>query len=208
MIQLKKMMMMPRKKASYQPKIQKRINNLSRAINKIEPSLTSKLLFDEFRIEDIKPGINTVKYRKNGVAQEVRYDELQNLSEGEKGSLNAALKVDRYSLRQERAIQQLQTKGKISWQFKKSLKKDNPVLLKSIDEVEDILEDNKTESIQAAFEEIEIDTDLWEEEAADFFEYRKGQEDNLFDFYRPGETGGFTELNQFTWNAYKVLRGF
>lgn len=200
---------MPKKKtAVFNPRITKRINNLSRAINKIEPALGDKLLFAEFRIEDIKPGINTVKYRKNGIAQEVRYDELENLSQEEQGSLSAQLKVDRYELRQERAIEQLQQKGKISWQFKKSLKKDNPVLLKSIEEVEDILEDNKTESIQAAFEEIEIDTDLWEEEAADFFEYRKGQEDNLFDFYRPGETGGFTELNQFTWNAYKVLRGF
>lgn len=197
-----------RKKVDYNPRIQKRINNLSRAINKIEPALGDKLLFAEFRIEDIKPGINTVKFRKNGVAQEVRYDELANLSQEEQGSLMAQLKVNRYELRQERAIQQLQEKGKISWQFKRSLVKDNPVLLKSIVEVEDVLSDSSYDSVQSAFEEIDIDTDLWEEEAADYFEYRPGQEENLFDFYRPGEEGGFTELNQFTWNSYKVLRGF
>jgi len=199
---------MPKKNTTvFNPRIKKRINNLSRAINKIEPSLSNKLLFAEFRIEDIKPGINTVKYRKNGVAQEVRYDELQNLSQAEQGSLVAGLRVDRYELRQERAIQQLQEKGKISWQFKRSLIKDNPVLLKSIIEVEEILLDSEKESIKTAFEEIDIDTIEWDTEAADFFEYKPGQEDNLFDFYRPGEDGGFTELNQFTWNSFKVLRG-
>jgi hypothetical protein len=185
-----------------------KINKLSRAINKIDPTLKSKLLFDEYRIQDIKPGINSVKYRKNGIAMEVRYDELENLSQEEKGSLSAQLKVDRYNLRQERAIEQLQTRGKVTSQFKRSLKKDNPVLLKSIEEVEDILGESKQAAIQMAFEEIDIDTDIWEEEAAQFFEYKKGQENNLYDFYRPGEDGGFTELNQFTWNAYKVLRGF
>jgi len=195
------------KNTAFNPRITKRINNLSRAINKIDPALGQKVIFAELRIEDIKPGINSVKYRKNGVAEEVRYDEIENLSQNEQSSLLLNLSVDRYNLRQERAIQQLQETGKISWQFKRSLVKDNPVLLKSITEIEDALDGNNKQSIKDAFGEIEIDTVDWEDESAEFFEYKKGQEDNLFDFYRPGESGGFTELNQFTWNSYKVLRG-
>lgn len=191
----------------FNPRIGKKINNLSRAINKIDPALGQKVLFAEFRIEDVEPGINTVKYRKNGVAEEVRYDEISKLSKSEQSSLLLKLSVDRYNLRQERAIQQLQTKGKISPQFKRSIEKDNPVLLKSITEVEKSLGDNNQDVIKEAFGEIEIDTVDWEDESAQFFEYKPGQEDNLFDFYRPGESGGFTELNQFTWNAFKVLRG-
>ena len=69
---------MPRKKSNttYFPRLTKRINNLSRAINKIDPALGQKVMFADVRIEDIKPGINTVKYRENGVAQEIRYDEI------------------------------------------------------------------------------------------------------------------------------------
>jgi len=198
---------MAKKPSVFNPRINKRINNLSRAINKIDPALGQKAIFADVRIEDIKPGINTIKYRKNGVAEEVRYDELENLTKAEQSGLLLNLSVDRYNLRQERAIQQLQQKGKISWQFKRSLVKDNPALLKSITEIEEALDGNGAEAIQEAFSEIEIDTIDWEDESAEFFEYKKGQEDNLFDFYRPGESGGFTELNQFTWNSYKVLRG-
>ena len=197
--------MSPKRKKGYLPNINKRIQNLSRAINKIPSGIQNKLYFAEFKIEDVEPGINSIKFRKNGVRQEVRYDEIENLPEREQGSLYASLSVDRYNLRQEKAAKQLQEKGKISWQFKRSLEQDNPVLLKSIEEFEEITEGATKEQIQEQFDDVGIDTLDWEMEAAEYFEYKQGQEYRLYDFYKPDQPGsGFTELNQFTWNAYKI----
>ncbi len=194
-------------KKGYLPRLNKRIQNLSRAVNKIDPRIKNKLLFAEHRIEDIEPGINSVKYSKDGVRQEIRYDELQNLSQKEQGSLLASLTVDRYNLRQEKAVTLLKTKGKISWQFKRSLEEDNPVLLKSIEEFEDITKGTAKETIKDEFQRVDQDFMDWEQDAAEYFEYKAGQEFRLYDFYKPDQKGGgFRELNQFTWNAYKILR--
>jgi len=43
-----------------------------------------------------------------------------------------------------------------------------------------------------------------EEEAAEYFEYRPGQEENLFDFYQPGQTGGFTEPSTATGKLFEL----
>ena len=101
----------------FKARISKRINNLSRAINKIDPSLSKKALALEYTIKDIKPGINTVKYLKNGVETTVRYDQIVNLSRPEQASLSKKLMTDRSNLRMERAFKQIQEKGKISKQF-------------------------------------------------------------------------------------------
>jgi len=194
-------------KKGYIPRLNKRIQNLSRAINKIDPAIQNKLLFAEHRIVDVIPGINTIKYSKDGVRQEIRYDELENLSQKEQGSLHASLTVDRYNLRQEKAITLLKNKGKISWQFKRSLEQDNPVLLKSIEEFEDITKGTGKDVIKDEFEKADLSFDEWEQDAAEYFEYKAGQEYRLYDFYKPDQTGGgFRELNQFSWNAYKILR--
>ena len=123
--------------------------------------IQDKLLFAEHRIEDIQPGINSIKYSKDGVRQEIRYDELENLNEKEQGSLVASLTVDRYNLRQEKAATLLKTKGKISWQFKKSLKEDNPALLESIEEFEAITEDTSPDIIKSEFEKVYFDLKGW-----------------------------------------------
>ena len=48
-----------------------------------------------------------------------------------------------------------------------------------------------------------------EDELDNFFQSDDGNgltgSDKQFDFYRPGEAGGFSELNTFTMNAYKML---
>lgn len=194
-------------KKGYIPRLNKRIQNLSRAINKIDRRIQDKLLFAEHRIEDIQPGINTIKYSKDGVRQEIRYDELEKLNEKEQGSLYASLTVDRYNLRQDKAAKLLQTKGKISWQFKRSLEQDNPALLESIKEFETITEGAGADTIKSEFEKVDLDFMDWEQEAAEYFEYKSGQEYRLYDFYKPDQPGtGFRDLNQFTWNAYKILR--
>ena len=212
---------MAKKKVPYfKSRIQKRINNLSRAINKIEPSLQKSVLGMGITIQDVKAGVNTIKFIKNGREQEVRYDQIENLPQGVQSSLVKTLSVDRYNLRQERALQQLQEKGKISAQFKRSLGTKvvedgkttytgpNPTLLKSIEEFEKKFEGNKKEVLQEEFEKTQLLVgEDWFEEADEYFQGKDGSP-NLFDFYRPGESGGFTELNVFTWNIYKVERGF
>lgn len=193
-------------KGSFTPRIQKQINNLSRAINKINPELANKAFAVEYSIRDIKPGINDVTYIRDGVQTKVRYDQITTLSPKEQASLLNKLSADRYELRQERALEQLKEKGQVSKQFKRSIETQNAKLFKNILELEDKLQGNKPEVIAKEFEDLEIKTgESWFDEADSFFQSGQ-QTPELFDFYRPGEAGGFSELNSFTWNAFKVLR--
>lgn len=191
----------------YKPRIQKQINNLSRAINKIDSELANRTFAVEFAIKDVQMGINDFTYKKDGQEKKVRYDEIKDLPIKEQASLLNKLSQDRYELRQERALQQLKEKGKISWQFKRSIEKQNQKLFENIEEIEEMLSSNQREAIQSEFEDLDIKTgDEWFDEAESFFQQNGGTPE-LFDFYRPGEAGGFSELNAFTWNAYKVIRG-
>lgn len=195
------------KKSDFNPRITKRINNLSRAINKIDQELNNKTFALEYAIKDIRAGINDITYFRDGVETKVRYDQITSLSSREQASLLNKLNADRYELRQERALQQLQEKGKVSTQFKRSIETQNEKLLENILELEDMLEGNRPESIQKEFADLKISKgDSMFDEADSFFQSSMGTPE-LFDFYRPGESGGFSELNSFTWNAYKVLKG-
>ena len=203
---------MAKKKKSipyFKARVTKRINNLSRAINKIDPDLQNKAFATSHAIGDIKAGINDVKYIKNGAESKIRYDQIHTLPQKEQASLLNKLASDRYELRQERALEQLKTKGKISWQFKRSIEKNNPKLLENIQEIEYILDENSSETIQKEFSDIDIKAgDDFMEEADTFFQTGPDMDTpELFDFFRPGENGGFSELNTFTFNAYQILRG-
>lgn len=190
----------------FKARISKRINNLSRAINKIDPDLRNKTRAVEFTISDIKPGINDVTYFKDGEEQRVRFDEISTLGLNEQASLLNQLSQDRFNLRQERAVQQLQEKGKLTRQFKQSLAKDSPVLLENIEQFEEMTEGSQSEGIKFLFEELDISAKDFLDETDSFFQGPDGSPE-LFDFYRPGEAGGFSELNMFTWAAYQALKG-
>ena len=199
--------MAAKRKKAFKPRITKRINNLSRAINKINPDFKNRVSAVEFNIADIRPGINDVKYIKNGVEVKVRYDQIENLGQAEQSSLLGKLSEDRFELRQERAIAQLQEKGQISSQFKRSLINDNPELLSSIAEFEDQIAGSQKEGIADIFSGIDIISgEDFLGETDSFFQGPDGTPE-LFDFYRPGEAGGFSDLNTFTWNAYQALKG-
>jgi hypothetical protein len=193
----------------FKARITKRINNLSRAINKIDPELQNKAFATSHAIGDIKAGINDVKYLKNGVDTKIRYDQIYTLPQREQASLLNKLSSDRYELRQERALEQLKTTGKISWQFKRSIEKNNPKLLENIQEMEFILQGNSAETIQKEFTDIDIKAgEDFMEQADTFFQTGPDMDTpELFDFFRPGESGGFSELNTFTYNAYQILKG-
>jgi ribosomal protein L29 len=193
-------------KGSFTPRIQKQINNLSRAINKISPDLANKAFAVEYSIRDIKPAINDVTSIRDGVQTKVRYDQITTLSQKEQASLLNKLSADRYELRQERALEQLKETGQVSRQFKRSIETQNAKLFENIMELEDKLQGNKPEAIAKEFQDLDIKVgESWFDEADSFFQSGQSTPE-LFDFYRPGEAGGFSELNSFTWNAFKVLR--
>ncbi len=198
---------MAKKTYDYKPRVTKQINHLSRAINKIDPNLANKPYAVEHSIGSVKMGINDFTYTKDGVLQKVRYDQITSLSQREQASVLNKLSQERYALRQQRALEQLKTKGKISEQFKRSIKEQNKKLYENIQEMEEMLEGNVANMIQEEFSEASIVTgDDWFGEADSFFQ-KQGGTPELFDFYRPGEAGGFSELNAFTWNTYKVIKG-
>jgi len=196
--------------AYFKPRIQKQINNYSRAINKINPGLMNSTMSAEYSIKNIKPGINHVEYIKDGTATKVRYDEITTLSQKEQASLLSKLSQDRYELRQQRALEQLKTKGKISTQFKRSVETQNKKLFENIQEWENIANENDAEDIKFVFENLDIKQ--IDEEADSYFQGDKesGEIDTptLFDFFRPGEAGGFSEMNSFTWNIYQQMKAF
>jgi len=200
--------MTPRKARSSKTKANK-INKLSRAINKIDPGLQNKAFATSHAIADIRPSANMIRYTKNGAEMKVRYDQIYTLPQKEQASLLNKLSADRYELRQERALEQLKTKGKISKQFKRSIEKQNPKLLENIQEMEFILEGNSAETIQKEFTDIDIKAgEDFMEQADTFFQTGPDMDTpELFDFFRPGESGGFSELNTFTYNAYQILKG-
>lgn len=195
----------------YKPRTQKQIQHLSRAINKIDPNLQKKIMGVQYAIKDVKMGINDFTYTKNGVEKKVRYDEIQSLDRAEQASLVNKLSEERYQLRQQRALEQLQTKGKVSTQFKRSIAKQNPKLLENIEEFENLVEGNVPNMIAEEFSQERIITgEDWFDEADSYFQLTKDGQKNtpeLFDFFKPGEAGGFSELNAFTWNTFRVLKG-
>ena len=195
----------------YKPRTQKQIQHLSRAINKIDPNLQKKIMGVQYAIKDVKMGINDFTYTKNGVEKKVRYDEIQYLDRAEQASLVNKLSEERYQLRQQRALEQIRTKGKVSAQFKRSIATQNAKLLENIEEFESLVEGNVPNMIAEEFSKESIITgEDWFDEADSYFQLTKNGKNNtpeLFDFFKPGEAGGFSELNAFTWNTFKVLKG-
>lgn len=195
----------------YKPRTQKQIQHLSRAINKIDPNLQKKIMGVQYAIKDVKMGINDFTYTKNGVEKKVRYDEIQYLDRAEQASLVNKLSEERYQLRQQRALEQIRTKGKVSAQFKRSIATQNAKLLENIEEFENLVEGNVPNMIAEEFSKESIITgEDWFDEADSYFQLTKNGKNNtpeLFDFFKPGEAGGFSELNAFTWNTFRVLKG-
>jgi len=186
----------------YKPRTQKRIQNISRAINKLDKRLLNEMPNFQIRIEDVEPGINTVKYMQNGVRMEIRYSDLEKLGKEDQSALIHKLSVDRYKIQQQRAFEQLQTKGKISWQFKRSLEENAPELLKSIEKTEQQLIGNKADDIKNLFSDSNFEED-WEEDLDVYFNDPLLDTPDKYEFYYEF---GFETMNQYTWNVYKKIK--
>ena len=190
--------------------LQRNIQNLSRAINKIDPSLVNKTEGVQYQISDVKMGINDFSYKKDGKMVKVRYDQITNLSNFEQASLLNKLSAERYELRQKKAFEDYGKKGKISKSFIRTILKDNPELANSIEELEQNIEEEfkaiERKKITNEFNKVNFSNDYLDE-ANDYFNDINGSE-LLNDFYDVwGTKVGFTKMNAFTWNAYKVMKG-
>ena len=184
--------------------LQRNIQNLSRAINKIDPSLVNKTEGVQYQISDVKMGINDFSYKKDGKMVKVRYDQITNLSNFEQASLLNKLSAERYDLRQKKALEDYSKKGAVSKSFLRTIEKDNPALAESIKEFQDIVKMPK-EDVAQRFKEIDFKQNFFDE--ADEYFQEVGS-DFLFDFYDVwGSKTGFKQMNAFTWNAYKVMKG-
>ena len=184
--------------------LQRNIQNLSRAINKIDPGLKDKTYGIQYQISDVKMGINDFSYKKDGKMVKVRYDQITNLSNFEQASLLNKLSAERYDLRQKKALEDYSKKGAVSKSFLRTIEKDNPALAESIKEFQDIVKMPK-EDVAQRFKEIDFKQNFFDE--ADEYFQEVGS-DFLFDFYDVwGSKTGFKQMNAFTWNAYKVMKG-
>lgn len=184
--------------------LQRNIQNLSRAINKIDPGLKDNTRGIEYKISDVKMGINDFTFKKDGVMKKVRYDEIKNLSTYEQASLLNKLSAERYELREKKAFESYKEKGTVSKSFLRTIEKDNPALAESIKEFQDIIKGDKKE-ISNMFKQVEYKPDVYEE-ADEYFQ--RGGTLEKFEFYDVwGTKTGFKTLNAFTWNAFKVMKG-
>lgn len=184
--------------------LQRNIQNLSRAINKIDPGLKDNTRGIEYKISDVKMGINDFTFKKDGVMKKVRYDEIKNLSTYEQASLLNKLSAERYELREKKAFESYKEKGTVSKSFLRTIEKDNPALAESIKEFQDIIKGDKKD-ISNMFKQVEYKQDVYEE-ADEYFQ--RGGSLEKFEFYDVwGTKTGFKTLNAFTWNAFKVMKG-
>lgn len=184
--------------------LQRNIQNLSRAINKIDPGLKDNTRGIEYKISDVKMGINDFTFKKDGVMKKVRYDEIKNLSTYEQASLLNKLSAERYELREKKAFESYKEKGTVSKSFLRTIEKDNPALVESIKEFQDIVKGDKKD-ISNMFKQVEYTQDVYEE-ANEYFQ--RGGDSSKFEFYDVwGTKIGFKTLNAFTWNAFKVMKG-
>ena len=184
---------------------QRKIQNLSRAINKINNIPQDTPLSVTDYISDVKMGINDFTYSINGQSRKVRYDQIKDLSKREQANLLNKLNAERYDLRQVKALEDLGKKGKLSKQFKRVLEKDNKAISKSVSEIEDILQGTETEAIKDIFSEVKT-ADSWMNEFDE--QFQEEGSDFLFEFYDVyGTKTGFSQLNRFTWESYKVMKG-
>ena len=184
--------------------LQRNIQNLSRAINKIDPGLKDNTRGVQFAIGNVKMGINDFTYTKDGVTKKVRYDEIKNLSQYEQASLLNKLSSERYELREKKAFESYKEKGEVSKSFLRTIQKDNPALAESIKELNEALKMPKEDKSEA-FKKVEFKQNVYDE-AEEFFQ--RGGTLEKFEFYDVwGTKTGFKQLNSFTWNAYKVMKG-
>lgn len=190
--------------------LQRNIQNLSRAINKIDPGLKDNTRGIEYKISDVKMGINDFTFKKDGVLKKVRYDEIKNLSTYEQASLLNKLSAERYELREKKAFESYKEKGTVSKSFIRTIEKDNPALAESIEEFEirikeDFDKEITREELSKKFKGVDYDNN-YIEEADEYFQ--QGGSLEKFEFYDVwGTKTGFKTLNAFTWNAFKVMKG-
>jgi ribosomal protein L29 len=135
--------------------LQRNIQNLSRAINKIDPELKDKTYGIQYQISDVKMGINDFTFKKDGKITKVRYDEIKNLSNFEQASILNKLSAERYDLRQKKALEDFSKKGQVSKSFLRTVAKDNPALAESIKEFQDIVKMPK-EDVAERFQKIDF----------------------------------------------------
>ena len=185
---------------------QRKIQNMSRAINKIDNTVLDTPLSVTDYISDVKMGINDFTYSINGQSRKVRYDQIKDLSKREQANLLNKLNAERYDLRQVKALEDLGKKGKLSKQFKRVLEKDNKAISESVSEIEKILQGTETEAIKDIFGEVKT-ADSWMNEFDEYFQ-EEGSE-FLFEFYKDKRDtrSGFSQLNRFTWESYKAMKG-
>ncbi len=185
---------------------QRKIQNMSRAINKIDNALLDTPLSATDYISGVKMGINDFTYSINGQSRKVRYDQIKDLSKREQANLLNKLNAERYDLRQQKALEDLGKKGKLSKQFKRVLEKDNKAIAESVSELENILEGTETEAIKDIFSTADVAKGDWMDEYDEYFQ-EEGS-DFLFEFYNVhGTKSGFSQLNRFAWESYKVMKG-
>lgn len=176
----------------------RRIQNLSRAINKIGVENIQKTFALDYKVTDIKPGINDISFKIDGKNMTVRYADLPNLSKSQQSSIVKALSVERYTERQKKAFQDLKEKGKISKSFERTIAKDNPQLLSDINNFNDVADDFDLENV-----DFKSDIDA----LAEASEYLEEDSSHKFDFFNVhGKKDGFSQLNAFTWSLYKAKR--
>ena len=190
----------------FNPRTQKKIQNLSRAINKINKTLDlpeNSTIGVGIEINNIKMGINDFTYQKGDKTYKVRYDQVSTLGREEQAALRLNMTKDRYELRQQRAVEIIKEKGKVSAQFKRSLEADNE-LLRNIKQFEEQFNDkeqvkSKMSKARTVFDE------NWMDESDEYFSEDSDKINEFFDVY--GTKTGFSQLNQFTWNVFKMVKG-
>lgn len=190
--------------------LKRNIRRYSQAINKIDTKNRNTLGLSMHNVKNITMGITEITIEIDARIKKVNYKDIDKLSSTEQSAIYAYLSEKRNEARTERLTEELATKGKIHGNLKRAIQADSPSLAKQIEGVERLIQDSDIDSdniidLYKTSELVSTNLEAFED-AEEYFNGPDGSEFK-FDFYRPGQAGGFDSLNIFTWNTYKALRG-
>lgn len=176
-------------------KYSRAISNIRRAVNRLG-GYSNKPHFSAVKITDVKTTPLYVEWTENGSRMKAEYKDIASVTKDAQ-ELRLRLQVSLADNQELEALHQLKTKGKVSRQFKESVKSNYSILNETIKDFE-AKADAPADVTKMMFEDVDTEEDI-----AKLTKTFKGSED-LNQFYHEY---GFKDMNLLTANLFRALKG-
>lgn len=176
-------------------KYSRAISNIRRAVNRLG-GYSNQPHFSSVKITDVKTTPLYVEWTENGSRMKAEYKDIANVTRDAQ-ELRLRLQVSLAENQELEALHQLKTKGKVSWQFKKSVESNYSILMDTIKQFDD--KGYTKDAIVKMFEDQNIEET---EATAGPKSFSNSGTKNLF-----YHVYGFSEFNLLTANLFRAMTG-